>query len=355
MKFDIQHIAIHLIDRDLDDPVLAEHEIDVERDFKKEDHRAVVADFLQRHLGTIWDDGKADDASLSSTSVVRGIAQSLFAEKPAGFLEQSKKLARLLHQEQRKRARASRGLLLVMQCTPTGQPARKHLAMIKLDPGDRDLLTLQRRNGQILLELAVEHVDLALPEPGAALLKWAIVPHPADRRIGAKLRDKQNADNAAYFLTFLSATTRPKDPQAIEIIEDSAIQAIADQHPDVPLQKEKITEATEEIAEELGKGGEVSAEKVAKVYAAKTGLAIETQHVKKPLKQAGITKPVKAQRPEEVPDHWVTWRLDNEVSISGRASVLKKQVKRRRLQSGVIEFTTRATSYDTVRSGKRGR
>ncbi len=353
MVFDIQHIAIHLVDPDLDEPVLAEDEIDIDRDFEKEDDREVVADFLQRHLGTIWEDDNASDAKLGAESAVKGIAKSLFAKRPPNFLEQSQELARLLHIQQRKPSRASSGLLIVMQCTPAGQKTRKHLAIFKLDPGDRDLLTLQRRNGQILLELAVEHVDLALPEPGAALLKWAIVPHPADRRIGAKLRDRQNADNAAYFLEFLDAKPRPKDPEVIEIIEETATQAIADQHPDEVVQKEKISEATEEVAEELFKGGEVSAEKVAKIYAERTGLPIATKNIEEPLKEAGITEPVKAQQPDEVPDHWVTWRLDNEVTIFGRASVLKKQITRERLQSGLIEFTTRATNYETVRSANR--
>ena len=93
---------------------------------------------------------------------------------------------------------------------------RQFLALFKMDPGRSDTIALRSQGSELLLDLAVQHIDQALPEPGDRVLKWAVTPHP-NRLYDVKIRDSQSTpDPAIYFTKFLGCEPRKTEKQQID-------------------------------------------------------------------------------------------------------------------------------------------
>jgi len=226
IAFDIQRIAIHLVDmKDKKDkkeePRYSKAEVKLD-DYPTEQQKT-IRDFLTGHIERAWgaeESKRTRPANFQDDSSVRAFYAQLMGDGD-GFFEVSKRLAKSLYDLSP--ANASRGLLLVLWFTLPDAP-QKFLGLFKLDPGRRDQIALD----ETLLRLAVRSIKEALPEPGDRVLKWALIPHPpvegAPSPFELKLRDEQQRgkDAAVYFEKFLGCEARSTVKQEI----GAAFQAI---------------------------------------------------------------------------------------------------------------------------------
>lgn len=165
--------------------------------------RELITAFLKSHLSRAWrlpESGRTRSANFSPGSVVAACIRSLTSDQVGNILEESRKIAERLVTVTP--AGASRGLLMVL---PFSLGPRNYVGLFKLDPGAHDSIYLKEDDaGQMLLELAARRVAYELPEPGERVLKWAVIPHPADDLSQLKLRDEQgDREPAFYFVEFL--------------------------------------------------------------------------------------------------------------------------------------------------------
>lgn len=259
--FDIRRIAIHFVDkadkknRPPRGPRLSRREARIET--YPDEERKAITDFLSRHLQGAWEavEGQQTRAAtfVEDSDVARWHAR--LEGDADGFFEVSCDLARRLWEVSP--ANASPGLLLVLWFLVPDAP-RPFLGLFKLDPGPRDQVALERDEaGEILLRLAVERIELALPEP-ERVLKWALIPHPPalgqPSRFGLKLRDMQQreADPAAYFTDFLGCTSRLSERQAAQTLLNVLADYGSEQHPDQDWQAR-----LEPLINELGRSKQV--------------------------------------------------------------------------------------------------
>jgi len=211
--FEIHSIAIHLVDKKNPGPDgAARHspkEV-VSRDYSPADWKSIQT-FLAGHLSRAFqaaEGTRSMPARFDPGSDILRLYKALSARQAAPFFDHSKAMADLLFQKSP--GNASKGLLLVLWFRTDDDP-RPLLGLFKLDPGKRDQIVLE---SDLLVRLAVEHIDLALPESDEAVLKWALVPHPG-RREGdppfLKVRDEQRpgAELAIYFMNFLGCAQSP--------------------------------------------------------------------------------------------------------------------------------------------------
>lgn len=257
-SFDIRRIAIHFVDKKnktARGPRLSRREARIET-YPAEERKAIT-DFLSRHLQGAWEAVEGQQtraATFVEDSAVAGWHAQLEADV-GSFFEVSCDLARRLWEISP--GNASPGLLLVLWFHVPDAP-RPFLGLFKLDPGPRDQVALERDEaGEILLRLAVERIELALPEP-ERVLKWALIPHPPatgqPSRFDLKLRDMQQreADPAAYFTEFLGCTSRLSERQAAHKLLDVLADYGSEMHPDQDWQAK-----LEPLIEELSRAKQV--------------------------------------------------------------------------------------------------
>lgn len=224
IQFEIQRIAIHLVDKKDKTgtgPRYSSSVVDLDSTSYTEEQSGAIRAFLAAHVKRAWDapeGGRTRAAQFEEMSQIRRSYEAPPDDK-VGFFDLSKAIADRLFKLSP--GNASRGLLLVLRFTVPDAP-QPFLGLFKLDPGDRDQIALERdESGQTLLQLAVEHIDEALPDPGERVLKWALIPHPPvageQSRFELKLRDEQQAgDPAVYFERFLGCVVRPSAKQEIQ-------------------------------------------------------------------------------------------------------------------------------------------
>jgi hypothetical protein len=110
-------------------------------------------------------------------------------------------------------------LLLTLWFEEADSPEKPYLGLFKLEPGERDQVALKTKAGKFLLDLAVERIQWALPEPDK-VLKWALIPHPPtppeEPQFDLKIRDLQSRDDPAlYFTAFLGCAPLPSARQKL--------------------------------------------------------------------------------------------------------------------------------------------
>jgi 37-kD nucleoid-associated bacterial protein len=261
IAFEIQSIALHLVDKkdkSREEPRYSNSVIDLGSASYSKQQKAAIQSFLAGHLQRAWDTaegGRTRAARFEENSPVREFSSKL-PEAPQEFFEMSKSLAKRLYDISP--VNASRGLLLVLRFT-VPDASQPFLGLFKLDPGDRDQIALERdEQGQILLKLAVAHIQEALPEPGDRVLKWALIPHPpvADdsSQFDLKLRDEQQAkiDPAAYFEGFLGCVSQPSTNQEIREVGRVVREYAEERHP-----RQDWRPKLDTIVRSLGEGKEV--------------------------------------------------------------------------------------------------
>jgi nucleoid associated protein NdpA len=242
IAFDIQRIAIHLVDKQGTGLRLSRAEVKL--DSYPQAQQKTIRDFLTGHIERAWgaeESKRTRPANFRDDSSVRAFYAQLSGDGD-GFFDTSKTLARNLYDLSP--SNASRGLLLVLWFTVPDAP-QKFLGLFKLDPGRRDQIALDRDDsGQTLLKLAVQSIEEALPEPGDRVLKWALIPHPPTEgepsRFDLKLRDEQQrgVDPAAYFEKFLGCITRPSVKQEIDAVISVLEKYAQERHPEQDWQRQ---------------------------------------------------------------------------------------------------------------------
>lgn len=211
--FEIERIAIHLVDKESPGPTKAARyspkEV-VSGDYSPDDWQSIQT-FLAGHLSRAFqapEGTRSMPARFAPKSEIRRLYEDLSTHGTGRFFDHSKTMADRLFQVSP--GNASKGLLLALWFRTDDDP-RPLLGLFKLDPGKRDQIILE---SDLLVRLAVEHINLALPESDEAVLKWALVPHPEQREGEppfVKVRDTQRpgAELAIYFMKFLGCAQSP--------------------------------------------------------------------------------------------------------------------------------------------------
>ncbi len=205
-QFTLNHVAVHLVDRKRPEgPQFSQGEISLQPPAFSDDEKKTVEEFFFDHLGAIWkapDSPRTRFATFEKNSTLAQIYQGL-RRVPGEFFARSKDMARELHRVSQKKS-TSPGLLLALWVTESQTPDEQFLVLIKLDPEKAERIVYRAdQANRVLLGLAVEQIERALPEVSDRVLKWAVIPHPG-RRTGLKIRDQEGTpDPAQYFVDFL--------------------------------------------------------------------------------------------------------------------------------------------------------
>ena len=250
LAFEIQRVAIHFVDKKGNKLTRSPDEIDL-ASYDPED-RKIIHGFLSEHLDRAWIaevGGKTRAATFGDKSAVQAAYQALAADS-SGFFQSSRDLAERLYSESP--PKASPGLLMVLWFEVPGTPG-PFLGLFKLEPGERDQVKLKSRGEKFLLDLAVERIQWALPEPDR-VLKWALVPHPSappgEPQFDLKIRDLQSGTDPAVYFTegFLGCAPKPNPRQQMGAALDALGSHAEKAHPDKSWKP-----GIKPLIEELGK------------------------------------------------------------------------------------------------------
>jgi hypothetical protein len=213
-NFTVSHVALHLINKKNNELRLSDHEID-RSVFGPTDNQAIDT-FLDGHLSALWTAPESN--SIRAATFLRGSKiKSQYAaikSKSSSFLAESAVMAQSLFDAAPKSS--SSGLLMAIWFTARGD-RRQFLALLKMDPGKSDKIIVRAKGDQLLLDLAVQHIERALPDPDSSnrVLKWAVTPHPTIA-YDVKIKDSQSTpDPAVYFMTFLGCEARKTEKQQL--------------------------------------------------------------------------------------------------------------------------------------------
>jgi hypothetical protein len=215
--FTVTNVALHLINKKEDELRFADHEID-RTAFRPVDNQA-IDEFFDGHLKAIWDAPGSNTiraANFLKTSKIKAQYTAIKTES-SPFLKESVNMAQALYDIAPKSSSA--GLLMALWFTARGK-RRPFLALLKMDPGKSDKIIVRSKGDQLLLDLAVQHIEQALPDPEAnnRVLKWAVTPHPT-LGYDVKIKDSQSTpDPAAYFMTFLGCEARKSERQQLAAV-----------------------------------------------------------------------------------------------------------------------------------------
>lgn len=216
-EFEIRRVALHLVDLALPGPFLAAGEVDL-YGFGGERELAAMEAFFGGHLARLWsapENSKTRAARFLPNSTVKRLYEDVTAN-PDHFFTRSCELAQRLYNVSSGR-QASPGLIMAVLFRKD-HDSRDFLALLKMDPGRVNRITLrQSEYGEVLLDLAVQSIDQALPSVDDRLLKWALIPHPTRPAFDVKVRDDQaGVDIAQYFMEFLGCEERKTEKEQLE-------------------------------------------------------------------------------------------------------------------------------------------
>lgn len=338
-SFDVERVAIHLVDRALQAPRYALAEVDLGR-FSGTDREAIDS-FFDGHLNRAWqaDEGeRTRAAALEANSVVGKHFRRLEASR-ADFFDRSKALADHLDAVARKR-NTTPGLLMVLWFRRHGD-SRSFLGLFKMDPGASDLVTLRAGDGgQYLLDLAVEHVDQVLPPPETGVLKWAVLPHPTRPTFDAKLKDHEgDEDIALYFQDFLGCEPRLSPKRQVQVMVEELVAYAEAEHAD-----ENWQAAVADTLHDLKQKDRVDLPTVERSLTERSGL--------RGVDPAALRQRLRDRRSEDLDFPARTLRtaklrytLSNGIVIQGPIDVMESVVDVER-DDGGWRFVLRAAEYD---------
>jgi nucleoid-associated protein YejK len=203
-QYIVERVVLHMVDRETTEPGLATGEIDLEA-FDRPQDKEVLQGFFSGHLNRAWrtkEGRRTFAAKVDQSSAICQYYDEL-SRDASSFFDRSCDIARRLHKSSQRR-RASRGLLMVLWFK-VPEDDRPFLGLLKMDPDRDERVTLQQdKAGNVLLRLAVQYIEQALPDPRDRVLKWAIMPHPTRRAFQVKAKDEESgSDPAQYFMDFL--------------------------------------------------------------------------------------------------------------------------------------------------------
>ncbi len=229
-EFHVESIALHLVDRTLSGPRFSEREIDLD-DYKNPADRQVIDAFFAGHLQDVWqaEEGSRTRAAFFEVdSQVKSCYQELLADS-SGFYDVSRLLAQRLH-DVSKGVTTTKGLLLVLLFRRQGDE-RLFLGLFKMDHGPTGKVTLRLQEAQIfLLDLVVQHIEGALPDPGGRVQKWAVLPHPTRPAFEVKVKDETSrVEPAQFFLRFLGVKANLSEKRQVSVLFE-AMRAYAEKN-----------------------------------------------------------------------------------------------------------------------------
>jgi hypothetical protein len=192
----------------------------------------------------------------------------------------------------------------------------------------------------MLLDLAVHHVELALPSTGERVLKWAILPHPTREGIDAKVHDEQGrADTARYFMKFLGCSGQSSEKvQALGLLE--ALPFVAETcHPGMVFQPVVM-----QVLDKLEDEPLITPEVVLRKVEESGGLPNFKESVFRASledhKAADLKIPGKTLARTRV-----EYRLTNGITIRGPRAAVESLVQVRKLEAGGFEFLIQTPSF----------
>ena len=323
--FTVNRIALHLINKKDNKLDLADHEIDLKA-FNPTD-LAAVRIFFSGHLRLVWDAAEGNTiraAKFLKASEIRKHYSDL-KTGTSQFLQQSRQMAESLFAIAPKNS--STGLLMALWLEARDDN-RPFLALFKMDPSRSDKIALLNRGDQLLLDLAVKHIDQALPEPGDRVLKWAVTPHPT-RQYDVKIKDSQSStEPALYFMKFLGCEAQSTEKQQLNQL-----------FKDVPL--EAVDRLRQEIKQETSIDARVLSASVDRSK-------VLTKFHKEVLSKNLATAEAKniAMLPRTILGAKVGYRLANGIVIKGPLAAMR-DVAIKSLGKNEVEFRIRTTKYES--------
>ncbi len=338
-SFDIERVAIHLVDRAHHAPRYAPGEVNLGRFSGTE--REAIDSFFDGHLNRVWQAGEGERTRAAALKPSSGVGEHFrqLGTSRADFFDRSKALADHLYQVASRR-NTTPGLLMVLWFRCHGDP-RSFLGLFKMDPGPSDLVTLRAGDGgQYLLDLAVEHVDQVLPLPETGVLKWAVLPHPTRPTFDAKLKDHEgDEDIALYFQDFLGCEPRLGPKRQVQVmVEELAAYAEA------AHAGENWRAGVAATLDDLKQRDRVDLAAVEASLTARSGLRnVNTADLRRRLRgrqSADLDFPAKTLRLAKL-----RYTLDNGIVIRGPVDVMKSAVDVQP-DGGGWRFVIRAGDYD---------
>lgn len=335
--FTVDRVAIHLVDRKLPAPRFSSRAVDL--DSYSPDDREALNRFFDGHLSRAWtaeEGARTRAAQLHEDSRVGAHFEALKGD-PASFFERSRKMAQHLHDLAR-RKNTSPGLLMVLGFRRHGD-RRRFLGLFKMDPGRTDAVTLREdATGQLLLELSVEHIDHALPDPEAGVLKWAILPHPTRPSFDVKVKDQEGpADLARYFTDFLGCRPRRTEKQQLQVVLHLLEAYGREAHPD-----EDWKAAKDAVVQDLARTPHVTSETVQEALAHSGLEGVQTDRFRDMLREEDAED--LDFDGTELTGYKVRWELSNDVVIEAPWGA--QDLVRVRELDGEVEFCVRAAGYE---------
>jgi hypothetical protein len=133
-EFQVERVALHLVDRKEAEPRLAPREIDLTVFDPDEAH--VIHDFFSGHLDKVWEarEGRRTFAAKFRSDAMGQHYQAISADAST-FFERSCQIAQRLHTVSKK-VPASPGLLMVLWLRVPGDE-QPYLGLFKMEPGRR--------------------------------------------------------------------------------------------------------------------------------------------------------------------------------------------------------------------------
>ncbi len=227
MSFDIEHVALHLVDKEHKELTFSSQEILLNQ-FGKID-REKILNFFGNHLESACNSREKKtlcSAMFNERSIIYDNYEA-FLKDSSQFFDCSKTITQHLYDVSH--PRASRGVLIII-LFKIDNLNNEFLGLFKMDPANEEKISLPKDDvGNILLNLAVNYLDQALPDPGDKVLKWAIIPHPSRPHIDVLVKDEQGTDDvAAYFMDFLGCTSEPREDHQIEALYEATESYVKD-------------------------------------------------------------------------------------------------------------------------------
>jgi hypothetical protein len=336
-EFQVERVALHLVDRKEEKPRLAPKEIDLT--VFDPDEAKVIHDFFSGHLNKVWGarEGRRTFAASFKSDAMSQHYEAI-SDDLSSFFERSCKIAKRLHTVS-KSVPASTGLLMVLWLQVPGDK-RPYLGLFKMDPGEAERITLPLDEaGNLLLNLAVERIKRVLPDPRDRVFKWAIIPHPTRASFDVKAKDEQGGiDPAWYFMDFLDCRAVPSEKMQTRGLLRTLTAYAQERHADEDWEP-AVHGLLDELVGQPVITPEVVMEAIEKVK------VFEGFEPKPFLTKLGDNKSGDLKvTPNELRAIQIEYELDNGISIKGPRSVVENLVQVVPLD-GESEFRIRTPGY----------
>jgi hypothetical protein len=338
--FSVDRIALHFVDRRLSEPKLAKREVALSS-FTREEDISTLNRFFDGHLTSAWksDEGRVTLAASFSPGAFLQQYHKDLSQDPNLFFTYSCEIAKRLHNASRG-TRASPGVLMALLFHEEGD-GQHYLGLFKMDPGTADKVTLVRDHaGEVLLDLAVQHIEQSFPDPDDKVLKWAIIPHPTRLKYDLKVKDEQGgADPAQYFMSFLGCAPGLSEKKQVAAVLDHLAGYTAQHHP-----QDDVQGVIEEVLEELVSQETITTETLVDAIKHQGGLTDFDESVfRQSLAEAQVGEV--SVTPAIVRAVKVQYSLPSGITIKGPRAAIEKLVEIVQIDGG-YEFRIRTPNYE---------